>query len=124
MKSARSKRYTVDNNVRAANNLLAGVVATGIDAAIVHLGTMGVYGYGWSGSAPIPEGYLRVKVPTPDGATEREILRSANPGSVYHRTKTLDHLMFSFYAANDHLRITDLHQGPQPASRPQIRPHG
>jgi UDP-sulfoquinovose synthase len=72
---------------------------------------MGVYGYGWSGSAPIPEGYLTVKVPTPDGEIEREILHPANPGSVYHMTKTLDQLMFSFYAKNDGLRITDLHQG-------------
>ncbi len=72
---------------------------------------MGVYGYGWSGSAPIPEGYLTVKVPTPDGELEREILHPANPGSVYHMTKTLDQLLFSFYAKNDGLRITDLHQG-------------
>ncbi|HLI40682.1 MAG TPA: NAD-dependent epimerase/dehydratase family protein, partial [Streptosporangiaceae bacterium] len=35
----------------------------------------------------------------------------ANPGSVYHMTKTLDQLLFSFYAKNDGLRITDLHQG-------------
>jgi UDP-sulfoquinovose synthase len=72
---------------------------------------MGVYGYGWSGSAPIPEGYLTVKVPTPDGDLEREILHPANPGSVYHMTKTLDQLLFAFYAKNDGLRITDLHQG-------------
>jgi UDP-sulfoquinovose synthase len=111
MRSTQSKRYTVDNNVRGTHNLLAAIVATGIDAAVVHLGTMGVYGYGWSGSAPIPEGYLTVKVPTPDGDIEREILHPANPGSVYHLTKTLDQLMFSFYAANDQLRITDLHQG-------------
>ena len=77
----------------------------------MHLGTMGVYGYGWSGSAPIPEGYLTVKVPTPDGDLEREILHPANPGSVYHLTKTLDQLLFAFYAKNDGLRITDLHQG-------------
>ena len=95
----------------ATHNLLAALVATGTDAALVHLGTMGVYGYGWSGSAPIPEGYLTVKVPTPDGDLEREILHPANPGSVYHLTKTLDQLMFAFYAANDQLRITDLHQG-------------
>ena len=63
----------MDNNVRATHNLLAALVDTGIDAAIAHLGTMGVYGYGWSGSAPIPEGYLTVKVPTPDGDLEREI---------------------------------------------------
>ena len=111
MRSAQTKRYTVDNNVRATHNLLAALVETGVDAAIAHLGTMGVYGYGWSGSAPIPEGYLTVKVPTPDGDLEREILHPANPGSVYHMTKTLDQLLFAFYAKNDGLRITDLHQG-------------
>jgi UDP-sulfoquinovose synthase len=111
MRSVPAKRYTVDNNVRATHNLLVALVATGVDAALVHLGTMGVYGYGWSGSAPIPEGYLKVKVPTPDGEIEREILHPANPGSVYHMTKTLDQLMFAFYAKNDRLRITDLHQG-------------
>ena len=98
MRSTTAKRYTVDNNVRATHNVLAGLVETGLDTALVHLGTMGVYGYGWSGSAPIPEGYLTVKVPTPDGDIEREILHPANPGSVYHLTKTLDQLMFAFYA--------------------------
>ena len=97
--------------MRATHNLLTAIVDTGVDAAIAHLGTMGVYGYGWSGSAPIPEGYLTVKVPTPDGDLEREILHPANPGSVYHMTKTLDQLLFAFYAKNDGLRITDLHQG-------------
>ena len=111
MRSAKTKRYTVDNNVRATHNLLTALVDTGVDAAIAHLGTMGVYGYGWSGSAPIPEGYLTVKVPTPDGDLEREILHPANPGSVYHMTKTLYQLLFAFYAKNDGLRITDLHQG-------------
>jgi UDP-sulfoquinovose synthase len=111
MRSQKTKRYTVDNNVRATHNLLAAIVDTGVGSAIAHLGTMGVYGYGWSGSAPIPEGYLTVKVPTPDGDLEREILHPANPGSVYHMTKTLDQLLFAFYAKNDGLRITDLHQG-------------
>ena len=111
MRTEKTKRYTVDNNVRATHNLLTALATTDIYASLVHLGTMGVYGYGWSGSAPIPEGYLTVKVPTPDGELEREILHPANPGSVYHLTKTLDQLMFSFYAKNDSLRITDLHQG-------------
>jgi UDP-sulfoquinovose synthase len=111
MRNERAKRYTVDNNIRGTHNLLTALVTTGVDASLVHLGTMGVYGYGWSGSAPIPEGYLTVKVETPDGELEREILHPANPGSVYHLTKTLDQLLFSFYAANDRLRITDLHQG-------------
>ncbi len=111
MRSSKTKRYTVDNNVTGTHNLLAAIVDSGLDIAVVHLGTMGVYGYGWSGSAPIPEGYLTVKVPTPDGDIEREILHPANAGSVYHMTKTLDQLMFKFYAQNDALRITDLHQG-------------
>src|ERR1700749_722998 len=111
MRPSATKRYTVDNNIRATHNLLTALVETGVDAALAHLGTMGVYGYGWSGSAPIPEGYLTVKVPTPDGELEREILHPANPGSVYHMTKTLDQLLFAFYAKNDGLRITDLHQG-------------
>ena len=111
MRSEKTKRYTVDNNVRTTHNLLTALVHTGVEAGVVHLGTMGVYGYGWSGSAPIPEGYLTVKVPTPDGDLEREILHPANPGSVYHLTKTLDQLLFAFYAKNDGLRITDLHQG-------------
>ena len=111
MRNAAAKRYTVDNNVRGTHNLLCAIVETGLDIAVVHLGTMGVYGYGWSGSAPIPEGYLTVKVPTPEGDLDREILHPANPGSVYHMTKTLDQLLFAFYAKNDNVRITDLHQG-------------
>jgi UDP-sulfoquinovose synthase len=109
MSSEQAKRYTVDNNVRATHNLLAALTTTGTGTALVHLGSMGVYGYDWP--APIPEGYLTVKVPTPDGDLEREILHPASPGSVYHLTKTLDELMFAFYARNDGLRITDLHQG-------------
>jgi UDP-sulfoquinovose synthase len=111
MKSPKTKRYTVDNNVNATHNLLCALVEAGSDAHVVHLGTMGVYGYGWSGSAPIPEGYVEVKIDTPDGEIEREILHPANPGSIYHMTKTLDQLLFAFYAKNDEIRITDLHQG-------------
>jgi UDP-sulfoquinovose synthase len=111
MKSPWHKRYTVDNNVNATHNLLAAIVDAGIDTHIVHLGTMGVYGYGTSG-ATIPEGYLTVRTDAADGSeVEQEILYPANPGSVYHMTKTLDQLMFAFYARNDELRVTDLHQG-------------
>jgi UDP-sulfoquinovose synthase len=111
MKNSTTKRYTVDNNVNATHNLLCAIVESGLDVHVVHLGTMGVYGYGWTGKAPIPEGYLNVKVSTPEGDIEREILHPANPGSVYHTTKTLDQLLFAFYAKNDQLRVTDLHQG-------------
>ena len=111
MKSSWHKRYTVSNNLNATNNLLAALVESGLDAHVVHLGTMGVYGYGAAGMK-IPEGYLTVSVEAPDGHQhEQEILYPSNPGSIYHLTKTQDQLLFAFYAKNDHLRITDLHQG-------------
>jgi UDP-sulfoquinovose synthase len=111
MKSSAHKRYTVDNNLNATNNLLAAIVESGRDIHIAHLGTMGVYGYGTAGMK-IPEGYLRIQVVTDDGdVVEQEILYPANPGSIYHLTKTQDQLLFGFYAKNDGLRITDLHQG-------------
>src|SRR5690606_23255156 len=82
----------------------------GRDVHLTHLGTMGVYGYTTAGLR-IPEGYLKVTVDTDHGPTEQEILFPPNPGSIYHMTKTQDALLFQFYAKNDSLRITDLHQG-------------
>ena len=110
MKSARHKLYTVDNNINATHHLLAAIVESGRDVHLAHLGTMGVYGYGTAG-LKIPEGYLKVTVETDNGPTEQEILFPPNPGSIYHMTKTQDALLFQFYARNDRLRITDLHQG-------------
>ena len=112
MKSSGTKRYTVDNNVNGTHNLLAAIVESGLDIHVVHLGTMGVYGYGSHRGATIPEGYLKVEVPQPDGTRfEEEILHPASPGSVYHMTKTLDQLIFLYYNKNDKVKITDLHQG-------------
>lgn len=111
MKNQRTKRYTVNNNVNATHNLLVAIVESGLDVHVVHLGTMGVYGYGTAGMK-IPEGYLDIKVDTGEGTTiEQQILYPTNPGSVYHLTKVLDQNLFAYYAKNDELRITDLHQG-------------
>ena len=111
MKSSWHKRYTVNNNTNATHNVLAAIVESGLDIHVVHLGTMGVYGYGTAG-VKIPEGYLSVKMTGDDGAdVESEILYPTNPGSVYHTTKTLDQLLFAFYNKNDEVRVTDLHQG-------------
>ena len=111
MKSSKHKRYTVNNNLNATNNLLCAIVESGLDIHLVHLGTMGVYGYGTAGMK-IPEGYLDVEVVTDNGdRIQQEILYPANPGSVYHMTKTQDQLFFYYYNKNDGVRVTDLHQG-------------
>ncbi|MDH3377818.1 MAG: NAD-dependent epimerase/dehydratase family protein [Gammaproteobacteria bacterium] len=111
MKSSWHKRYTISNNIGATSNLLAAIVESGIDTHIVHLGTMGVYGYGTAGIR-IPEGYLEINVITDDGdEISQEILYPANPGSIYHMTKTQDQLLFAYYNKNDGVQITDLHQG-------------
>ena len=111
MKSPAHKRYTVDNNINSTHNLLVALAELQSGAHVVHLGTMGVYGYHVS-ECKLPEGYLSVTIKGTGGKEiAQEILYPVNPGSVYHMTKTLDQLMFQYYAKNDRLRITDLHQG-------------
>jgi len=110
MKTAWHKRYTVDNNLNATHNLLAAIVESKLDIHVVHLGTMGVYGYTTSGMK-IPEGYLNVKIVTDNRELPTTILHPAYPGSIYHLTKTQDALFFQFYNKNDGIRVTDLHQG-------------
>jgi len=110
MKTDQTKRYTVNNNLNATHDILAAIVESGQDIHLVHLGTMGVYGYGTAGMQ-IPEGYLKLRFETPEGEVEQEILYPTNPGSVYHLTKSQDQLFFFYYNKNDRLRITDLHQG-------------
>ncbi|MDQ4120332.1 MAG: NAD-dependent epimerase/dehydratase family protein [Acidobacteriota bacterium] len=111
MKGSEQKRYTVNNNLNATHNVLCAIVESKTDAHLVHLGTMGVYGYGAFGMK-IPEGYLNIQIAGENGDVfEHEILYPVSPGSVYHMTKTQDQLFFLFYNRNDGVRITDLHQG-------------
>lgn len=111
MKGAQEKIYTVQNNLNATHNLLCAIVELGLDIHVVHLGSMGVYGYGTAGMK-IPEGYLSVQVPDARNSfIEKEILYPVDPGSIYHLTKTQDQLFFAYYNKNDGVRITDLHQG-------------
>lgn len=107
MKNSATKRYTIENNMGATHNALCAIVESELDIHLVHLGTMGVYGYGNSGGE-IPEGYIDVTLP---GGREKNILHPAYPGSIYHSTKCLDAILFQFYVKNDQLRVTDLHQG-------------
>lgn len=111
MKSSKHKIYTVQNNLTATTSICCAIVEVDPNIHLVHLGTMGVYGYGSIPGMKIPEGYMDVLVPMGDELKPLRILHPAAPGSVYHTTKTQDHLLFQFFAKNDLLRITDLHQG-------------
>ena len=112
MKNSKTKRYTVDNNLNATHNILASIVESNLDVHLVHMGTMGVYGYGAVPDTIIPEGYIDIKMKNSKGDfKDTKILHPAYPGSIYHMTKTQDALFFQFYAKNYKLWITDLHQG-------------
>jgi UDP-sulfoquinovose synthase len=102
------RRYTVDNNISATHNVLNAIVDHCPSCHLVHLGTMGVYGYSKE-MGSIPEGYLDITVKETNKDTS--ILYPTNPGSVYHMTKSMDQLLFQFYNKNWNLHITDLHQG-------------
>ena len=102
------RRLTVDNNITGTHNLCSAVADINPDIHIVHLGTMGVYGYNDS-FGTIPEGYLDITVNQTSQKTK--ILYPANPGSIYHMTKCLDQIIFQFYSKNWGIKITDLHQG-------------
>ncbi|EED35443.1 UDP-sulfoquinovose synthase [Luminiphilus syltensis NOR5-1B] len=102
------RRYTVDNNVTSTHNICSAIVEIDRNINIVHLGTMGVYGYS-KVFGSIPEGYLNIQIKSTK--KDADVLYLANPGSIYHMTKYLDQLVFQFYNKNWGLKITDLHQG-------------
>ncbi len=112
MRSAYHKIETVGHNINAANVILSSIIESEIETHLIHIGTMGVYGYSSMKNTYIPEGYIDVDINYENGFKEkRNILYPFNPGSIYHLSKSLDNLIFQFYAKNDNLQITDLHQG-------------
>lgn len=108
MIGSKQRQYTVNNNITATHNILDIIVAVDPSIHLVHLGTMGVYGYS-KDFGDIPEGYLDMTVKST--GKDVSVLYPTNPGSVYHMTKSLDQIMFQFYNKNWGLKITDLHQG-------------
>ncbi|MGP1374859.1 MAG: NAD-dependent epimerase/dehydratase family protein [Almyronema sp.] len=111
MLTEQTKRYTVDNNLTATHNVLCAIVESGLDIHLLHLGSIGVYGY-QTVEMEIPEGYLSVNINSKSGKTiSKDILYPVNPDSIYHMTKSQDQIFFFYYNKNNGLRITDLHQG-------------
>ena len=112
MKTDRHKVYTVNNNVNATHNLLS---RAGRDRARRpprpprHDGRLRLLDGRRGDPRGLPAG--RRSRRSTARPCEQEILYPTRPGSVYHMTKSLDQILFQFYAQNDGLRITDLHQG-------------
>ena len=112
MKNSSTKRYTVNNNLNATHNILCAIVDVNKDIHLIHLGTMGVYGYGVVPDTIVPEGYIDVKIKNKyNKEIGVEILHPTYPGSIYHMTKSQDAIFFQFFCKNYKLKITDLHQG-------------
>jgi UDP-sulfoquinovose synthase len=101
MRDAGTRMETVRNNVMATTAVLTAAISAKVRPHIVHIGTMGVYGYDAAGV--IPEGYIDMM--------DKRVLHPTNPGSLYHATKVMDQTLFAFHAKTAGLRITDLHQG-------------
>jgi UDP-sulfoquinovose synthase len=112
MKNTKTRQYTVNNNLNGTHNILNAIIEVDKTIHLVHLGTMGVYGYGTVPNTVIPEGYINVKIKNIHNEEhETEILHPTYPGSVYHMTKSQDAIFFHFFSKNYKIKITDLHQG-------------
>jgi UDP-sulfoquinovose synthase len=107
MRNNQTAQWTVENNVGATSAVLIAASRARVMPHVIHIGTMGVYGYGTVEGATIPEGYIEAEI---DGVRQ-DILHPTAPGSLYHATKVMDQTLFAFFAKNNGLRITDLHQG-------------
>lgn len=99
MHSTGSRISTIARNNTSTINILELVRTLNPTTKILHMGTMGVYGY--SSASVISEGYV-------GDSTQ---LLPMNPGSVYHLTKCHDQLTFQLYQKLYGLDIVDLHQG-------------
>lgn len=110
MSTVDRRRSTMSRNLAATFDVCNAIAHSGLDIHLVHLGTMGVYGYTDNGLT-LPEGYLDVVASTPAGDRPLRILYPADPGSIYHLTKAQDQLAFQYFNRCEGLRVTDLHQG-------------
>lgn len=108
MANEKNAIHTVDNNIIGTTNVLTAIAYTNPNIHLVHLGTMGVYGYK-DDYGKIPEGYLDIQVKSTGANTQ--ILWPTDPGSVYHMTKSMDQILLQFYNKNYNIPVTDLHQG-------------
>ena len=109
--SPAARQYTVANNLVATHAVLVAMADLKLDSHLVHLGSIGVFGYTTAGME-LPEGYVPATLKGADGrVAEMEILYPGKPVSLYHTTKAQNQLLFEHYVRTEGPRITDLNQG-------------
>lgn len=110
MKSLDTIAETYTNNTQTTLNILLAMMKFNDKCHMVHIGTMGVYGYGALEGLEIPEGYCMAKLNCIH--TEKceckpvEIIHPYYPGSVYHMTKCLDNVTLVNFQKYFGLKIT------------------
>ena len=62
MKSIETVDYTYTNNTLSTKNVLIAIMKHKPQCHLVHIGTMGVYGYGAIEGSEIPEGFCMAKL--------------------------------------------------------------
>ncbi len=104
-------KYTVFNNITSLLNTLQVIATTNRNIHLIHLGSIGMYGYRTRQYA-LPEG-LSAFVFRDSMNVEHAIesLHPSEPGTIYHLTKYQASIMMDFYSRTYCMPITDLLQG-------------
>lgn len=111
MMSVDAGNYTLSNNILSTNNVLRSIEQHNRRIKLVHLGSIGVYGYE-DRDFEIPEGKTAFS-----GLDSSNIGYSVqgqipfNPTSIYHLSKSQITSLLNYYSQNFELNITDLYQG-------------
>jgi UDP-sulfoquinovose synthase len=95
MIDTKSRLLTTNNNVSSCLNVLEAVRVCSPKTHMIHIGTMGVYGYSVS------------------AIEEQESNKPVDyqPGSIYHLSKVFDQHMLKMYNKLYGIKVTELHQG-------------
>lgn len=103
--------YTLSNNILSIQNILHLISSEFPKARLVHLGSIGVYGYNDHPST-IPEGAVEFWYDcNEDSSTPVRSRFPVSPGSLYHTSKAQIALLLDYYQAMFGLDVVDLYQG-------------
>lgn len=103
--------YTIFNNILAIQNVLHLLASEFWGVRLVHLGSIGVYGYS-DHPGVIPEGLVDFRYVAGNERPARVRARfPVNPGSLYHASKAQIGVLLDYYQSMFGLDVVDLYQG-------------